>query len=451
MVERNFKNRTLFHGDNLDFLRGINSGAIDLIATDPPFNKEIERRGRKGSDCEAAEYPDSWSWKENVHPSWLKLIKDDYPAINEVIEGACEAHSEDMGAFCCFLAVRLLEMHRVLKENGSIFVHCDPTASHYIKALLDAAFGEKNFINEISWCYEGAGRSKKCFSRKHDTILWYSKGQKFLYNSIRVPIPEHALPRYNQHDENGQYQIDGKGYKYYVKDGKNASDWWVGIPSLGSTSKKRVGYPTQKPVALYSRIIEAATEKSDWVLDPFIGSGTTGIAAEQLGRNWIGMDDWHEVERIIRDRIQKECSGLEGGEVYMTKEVPDRTDDGETAAATFVRPKRGKKSGRRMGRVEREQALEAMIATKGGCVCDGCGRRFEREYAEVDHDKPLHEGGTNDPSNLNLLCKVCNGVKRHWFTLTGLRREIQRIAKDQKDSLHRWAKASPFISGESSK
>lgn len=412
---------------------------------------------------EEAEYDDNWSWKKNVHPSWLKLIKDEHPAINEVIEGACEAHSENMGAFCCFLAVRLLEMHRVLKETGSIFLHCDPTASHYIKAVMDAIFGGQNFRNEVIWTYNRFSRQgERCFPRMHDTILFYAKGKENTYNTLMIPRRPSGGMRTGydvRHDtkkvlvydwikfEKARPRLKIEGYEISdVTEGKVKMGCTWDIPIINSQAKERTGYPTQKPVALYERIIKAASNDGDWVLDPFCGSGTTCIAAENNGRKWMGMDGWGKVEGYIKKRVQRECNGLDGGEVYITKEIPNRTDDGKNAAATFVQPKRGKKV-KRMSRIERERALEAMMATRGGCICDGCGREFEQEYAEVDHDKPLHENGSNDLRNLNLLCKVCNGVKRHWFTLTGLHREIQRMSRNSREPLHRWAKNSPRISG----
>ena len=134
-VKANFRNRTLFHGDNLPVLRAMNSDCVDLIATDPPFKKGRDFHATPDSLAAGAKFQDRWSWEKDVHQEWVDKITDDYPKLMEAIESARFAHSDGMGAFMCFMAVRLLEMHRVLKPTGSIYLHCDPTASHYLKAL----------------------------------------------------------------------------------------------------------------------------------------------------------------------------------------------------------------------------------------------------------------------------------------------------------------------------
>ena len=135
----NVPNRTLYHGDNLDFLRGINSECIDLIATDPPFNKGKDFHATPDSLAAGAQFQDRWTWQDDVHQDWVDQITNDYPAIKELIECAQHCHSESMAAFMCFMAIRLIECHRILKPTGSLYLHCDPTANHYLKALLDAS------------------------------------------------------------------------------------------------------------------------------------------------------------------------------------------------------------------------------------------------------------------------------------------------------------------------
>ena len=147
----NWDNRTLFHGDNLAFLRAMNSESVDLIATDPPFNKGRDFHATPESLAAGAKFQDRWSWERDVHQDWVDQITDDYPRLMEAIESARYAHSDGMGAFMCFMAVRLLEMHRVLKPTGSIYLHFDSTAVHYLKAIMDAVFGWRSFNNEIIW------------------------------------------------------------------------------------------------------------------------------------------------------------------------------------------------------------------------------------------------------------------------------------------------------------
>ena len=175
MNKPNWQNRTLFHGDNLKFLRAMNSDSVDLIATDPPFNKGKDFHATPDSLAAGAKFQDRWSWERDVHQEWADQITDDHPRLMEAIESARYAHSDGMGAYMCFMAVRLLAMRRVLKPTGSIYLHCDPTASHYLKAVMDAIFGWKNFRNEIVWCYKSGGASKRQFAKKHDIILFYAK------------------------------------------------------------------------------------------------------------------------------------------------------------------------------------------------------------------------------------------------------------------------------------
>ena len=171
----NFENRTLFHGENLDILRGMDSATVDLIATDPPFNKGRDFHATPDSTASGAKFQDRWDWDRDTEGAWHDQLEDESPAVWGVIDFAKNTYGEDMGAFLCFMGVRLMEMHRVLKPTGSIYLHCDPTASHYLKAMMDGVFGRRNFRNEIIWAYRGGGVPKKAFARKHDIILSYAK------------------------------------------------------------------------------------------------------------------------------------------------------------------------------------------------------------------------------------------------------------------------------------
>ena len=270
----NWQNRTLFHGDNLPFLRAMNSESVDLIATDPPFNKGRDFHATPDSLAAGAKFQDRWSWERDVHEEWTDQITDDHPRLMEAIESARYAHSDGMGAFMCFMAVRLLAMRRMLKPTGSIYLHCDPTASHYLKAVMDAIFGWRNFRNEIVWCYKSGGASKRRFARKHDIIFLYAKDDQ------RAPF---TVLKVKSYGESGGGQ--GGAVKYYRdKIGTysivNARDWWE-VSMLSTTHGERTGYPTQKPLALYERMILASTNEGDIVLDPFCGCATTLVAADK--------------------------------------------------------------------------------------------------------------------------------------------------------------------------
>ncbi len=205
----NWDNRTLFHGDNLAFMRAMNTESVDLIATDPPFNKGKDFHATPDSLAAGAKFQDRWSWERDVHEEWIDQIADDHPNVLNVIMGSRSSYGDDMGAFLCFMAVRLIAMRRVLKPTGSIYLHCDPTASHYLKELMDAVFGKRNFRNEIVWCYtDPAGRKNTdYYKRTHDVIFWYSKNFKqCVTNKVAMaPLSESTIRRYGQYfDANGQ-------------------------------------------------------------------------------------------------------------------------------------------------------------------------------------------------------------------------------------------------------
>ena len=259
-------------GDNLEIMRGMEEGEIDLIYADPPFNT--------GRDWGA--FNDKW---EDGLKGYLK-----------------------------FMEPRLVEMHRLLKETGSIYLHCDPNASHYLKVMMDGIFGMKHFRNEIVWCYTQGGRPQQDFANKHEIILRYAKSLNYIFNanSIKVGyelLSDKSSDSFTKVDENGRYykEVFGsdrkKKYRYYKDEGKTPYDWWV-IPKItGRASMSQLAYPTQKPIALLERIIKASSNQGDVVLDPFCGSGTTLRAAKTLGRKYIGIDQNPEAIRISENRL----------------------------------------------------------------------------------------------------------------------------------------------------
>ena len=176
MPERNFANRTLYHGDNLDFLRGMNSGTVNLIATDPPFNKSRDFHSTPDKLAAGAQFQDRWSWRDDVHDDWLIAIQRDEPEVWAVITTAKFVYGDDMGAFLCWLGARLLEMHRILADDGSLYLHIDHTAHAWVKCLLDAIFGRRNFRDAIVWHRSAENLSRKKFRRASETLLYYAKG-----------------------------------------------------------------------------------------------------------------------------------------------------------------------------------------------------------------------------------------------------------------------------------
>ena len=431
----NWKNRTLFHCDNLPVLRAMNSESVDLIATDPPFNKSRDFHATPDSLAAGASFQDRWSWERDVHQDWVDQITDDHPRLMEAIESARHAHSDGMGAFICFMAVRLLEMQRVLKPTGSIYLHCDPTASHYLKAVLDAIFGPRNFRNEIVWCYRGGGVPRSGFARKHDLIFRYSKGKAVTFNvdAVRIEYSQDSSDRLKYTARAFRSSGTYDNYKQNPK-GKHPEDWWPMQPIMPS-SKERTGYPTQKPLALYERIVKASTNDDDVVLDPFCGCATTCVVAERLGRQWVGIDIWDAAHQVVIDRLKaagllsgpgdKPGGLLQLGEIYYVSDPPMRTDDGEHAAPTLrTKVKMFEPSGPKMTRAE----MYKHLLSQNGCKCQGCDRTFDNpRYLDLDHNTPRSDGGINHISNRILLCGPCNRLKSNTFTLTGLRRKNKKL------------------------
>ena len=286
MAHSNVETPALYLGDNLPILRALPSESIHLIATDPPFNTGREIRTDSDRPAANAQFKDKWSWERDVDPEWPAHLAEACPTALSVIETSRATYGDNMATFLCFMAIRLIEMRRILKDDGSIYVHCDPTSSHYLKQLMDAIFGVANFRNEIIWTYGLGGSSPKRFSRKHDVILFYTKSERYTFNKPQTPATSQKL----------------KGRM------KGATDVW-NIPSLNNMAKERTGYPTQKPVALYERIIEASSNPGDVVLDPFCGSGTTLVAAERLGRGWIGIDSNASAVETATGRLGAEVLG----------------------------------------------------------------------------------------------------------------------------------------------
>ena len=428
MAEPNFKSRTLYHGDNLKFLRGMNSETVHLIATDPPFNKNRDFHATPDSLAKGARFRDRWSWERDVHEEWVDSIKDDWPAVWSVIEAARAAYGDDMAAFLCWLGVRVMEMRRVLRQDGSLYLHIDHTAHAYVKCLLDAIFGKKNFQNEIVWYYSGGGASKRRFARKHDTLLFYTKSGEWMFNVDDVRVPHKWVA--------GQKRADGSKRDY--SKGKLPDDV-IQLHSVMPWAKERTGYPTQKPLALYERIIKASSNENDIVLDPFCGCATTPIAAERLGRQWIGMDIWDGTYDIVLERLEQEKLVVREaekakqphlmtfGDVHYTTEPPTRTDDNAMAALSFrLKIQRPVQAWEKISHKGMVNILMQAQGTEGGVICGGCGRTLEKEFMELDHITPKSDRGANHILNRILLCRPCNRRKRDNLTLRGLLRENRK-------------------------
>ncbi len=419
MAERNFDNRTLYHGDNLDFLRGMNCGTVNLIATDPPFNKNKDFHATPDSLAAGAKFVDRWRWEHDVHQEWVDAIKDDWPGVWQAIENGRINHSPGMAAFLCWLGIRLIEMHRVLADDGSLYLHIDHTAHAYAKVLMDSIFDRRNFRNEIVWCYAGGGQPRKDFPRKHDTILRYTKSDEYIFNrdDVRVPYDSDYQATVFAGDDT---RAPGKTYKPDAR-GKVVEDWWRNIPR--PYGNEHMGYPTQKPLELYERIILASSNSGDLVLDPFCGCATTPIAAERLGRQWVGIDIWNGAINVVQQRMEdnRQLLADSNPQVIYSLTPPVRTDEvSDTVPDLVLRPQRVKAGWERLSHAEMREILQKAQANGSNIVCAGCGIQLPPRYMELDHREPRKDGGENVITNRILLCSPCNRVKSAKLTLSGL-------------------------------
>ncbi len=325
----NIENRTIFCDDNLDIMQGINAACVDLIYLDPPFNKNKKFTAPIGTSAEGASFKDIFR-EDDLKDEWLLTIAEDEPELFHYLNGIKGVGKPYNFAYLAYMAIRLIECRRILKPAGSVYLHCDPTMSHYLKTTMDCIFGEENFRNEVVWCYRGGGVPKYDFARKHDIVLRYSMNKTPVFNVDNVRIPysddvERSHP--SRYDKSYRTNKVYEGYKPNEK-GKHPEDWWTIQPLMPSDKKERTGYPTQKPLALLERIILASTGEGDVVLDPFCGCATTCIAAERLGRSWIGIDVSIKAYELVKERLAKETASILGGDVVvdLKTDPPQRTD-----------------------------------------------------------------------------------------------------------------------------
>ena len=406
----NLKNRTIYCRDNLDILQEINSNCIDLIYLDPPFNKKKIFAAPIGSRAEGASFKDIFK-KEDLKEEWLLTIKEDAETVYSFLGGVRSIEGRTSYNFCylTYMAIRLIEMERILKDTGSVYLHCDPTMSHYLKLLMDCIFGEKNFRNEISWkrhtsLAKGSQHPPKSWGGSVDILLFYASPKANL-RPYRPMTEEEAKKQFPLTDENGERYYNDSAHiwrtpnmgarpnlcfswspppnswkakrhtkklpkftnphpsgwrlskerldeeykkgnivvtkngklerRKYERDfrGKQVGNLWDDIsPVLG---KRRVDYPTQKPISLLERIINASSNEGDVVLDPFCGCATTCVAAEKLKRRWIGIDISVKTYALVKERLKKEVNSAANDQIELldwdklvsySQKSPRRTD-----------------------------------------------------------------------------------------------------------------------------
>jgi len=282
-------------------------GFVDLCYLDPPFNSKTNYNvlfgKQRNNIAQTLAFTDTWHWDNTAKDRVGRIEKAvGHPAHRSItglrtILGDC-----GMMAYLSYMAERLVEIRRVLKPTGSMYLHCDPTASHYLKVVLDDIFDKENFRNEIVWCYTGPGSpNMRQFSRKHDIIFFYVKGEKWIFNTDDIRVPHKKLNT-NRKGAAIADPLTPEIRDVYLAKGKVPETWWSTISPVGRLERERLGYPTQKPLALLKRIIKASSNEGDLVLDPFCGCGTTIAAADRWNRKWLGID----ISALAIDLVQGE-------------------------------------------------------------------------------------------------------------------------------------------------
>lgn len=313
------KTNALYYGDNLHILRNheyFPDNCVDLIYLDPPFksnadyNVLFKEPSGEPSQAQIIAFEDTWHWCTESEKSLLEII--DSPLASPKVKDLMNLligflGKNDMMAYLVMMCIRLIELRRVLKDTGSIYLHCDPTASHYLKLIIDAIFGFKYFRNEIIWHYRRWTAPAKKFQRLHDVILFYSKTDDYIFNQVLIPYTDGSVER----------KLGGVLHRFKAgeepllvsdhniqSEGVSANDVFQ-IPFIAPSAKERLGYPTQKPEALLDRIISASSNKDGVVLDPFCGCGTALVVAQRLKRKWIGIDITHLAIGIMKWRLSQ--------------------------------------------------------------------------------------------------------------------------------------------------
>jgi len=370
---------TLYTNDNLYVLSGLNTGSVDLIYLDPPFNSKRTFTAPAGSKAAGTSFKDMWTWND-VDEHNLDTLAVGFPSLTQYITSIGSIHGKPMMAYLTYMSQRIVEMHRTLKDSGSLYLHCDPTASHYLKIVLDGIFGKKNFVNEIIWHYSWGLHVTTRWNRKHDTILMYAKtGER--------NIVFNADPVREAYSKASKMTKDPKWNKSYNEKGKLPEDVW-NIPTINAMSKERTGYPTQKPLELIRRIILASSNEGDIVMDPFCGCATTCVAAQQLQRRWIGIDIEKQAVNVLVQRLIDDAGVFE--DFAVTNLIPKRSDIKE---------------------VQPSDKIKQDLCEQQNSKCNACGTQFEIRHLEIDHIIPQSKGGGDYYENYQLLCSSCTRIK----------------------------------------
>lgn len=506
-------NRGVYIADNLPFLKSLNDECIDLVCIDPPFAKnetftgerlkppltqqekenelrllkqwgienktDADKAGIAWPDESQGGYKDIWSWEDDIHEEWMNQLDTNYEGISKVIDASLYVHGEDVAAYLCYMAIRLIEIHRVLKPTGSLYLHCDHTANGYLRQLLDGIFGKGNLRNEIVWHYNKWTNTAGYFQRNHDTIFLYCKAPNPTFNKQYGPPTsrQEQLRKtgYNLGSNNGlnilrvydrikaaeQISIAEKEGRtvYYIDEplkGAPVPDVW-NMSALNGRSNERTGYPTQKPIALAERIIAASSNPGDIVLDCFAGCAYSAIAAEKLNRRWIACDmnprAWTVFKRqfnkknLVLLRCHDETTGQQvmASEPVVTvhgpNELPERTSPiSETQPKEFQLKERKYKV---QASIIPEPEMLKMLLELSGYMAWCCGFANRRPDGTIikttrnfhlDHKNPTSNDGSNQIINRAPMCPHHNLRKSNRrLDLADYRKEIAHAGEMMVD------------------
>ena len=507
-------NRHMVIADNLELLRALDNETVDLIVTDPPFAKNyaftgdlkpplgpeelaLEQRtlanwgidGPAAAEAAGIELPqngdatagfsDIWTWEKDVHEEWLDKIEAERQAVAKAIDAARFSHSDGHAAYLSYMAIRLIEMRRILKPTGLIYLHCDSTANSYLRLIMDAIFGSDNFRNEIIWTYGKMSNENKNFAKNHDTILRYSKSNSYVFKPIKKEESEYRT-RYKKYLSNnrvlygsvkhssdkliarrvkrvtkdlGRELIDSDILFDFDKEFKNQDDV-IYLSHIKGNSFERTGYPTQKPVRLAETIIGSSSQPGDVVMDPFAGCAYVPVAAERLGRQWIACDINPRALTVVRRQFNKFHYAVDGQNPDLAMEegkqtalladaeikivrpdaIPRRTTQDPKPAAT-MKP-RQRKFKHPSSHIPKGEMRDFLLSLSGwrGWTC-GYANTVETspgayrldqsaDNFELDHITPITQGGDHQITNRAALCPSCNRRKSgRDITLTAFRDE----------------------------
>ena len=502
-------NRTVFISDNLPFLKSLDTKSVDLAVIDPPFGKNQNFTGRLRPplskqereqeqdlmvnwgvyDVASAyelgvEYPDQtgetalfrevWRFERVLQQEWWDAVRD--TPIWWLIESTRRTHDEDTAAYIAFMAQRMVEIRRILKPTGSVYMHCDHDANAYLRQMMDAVFGASNFRNEIIWAYTGPSNTRRWFPRKHDTILFYAKSDDAVFNrdAVRIPYKRMSGTGHNSLARGDRTDEEVKAAEAeYAKLGKVIEDYWTDIAGGGHIPiNERTGYPTQKPQALAQRIIQASSNPGDLVLDCFAGCAYVPVAAEVTERRWIACDMSPRAWTVVRRQFAKkpELGMTTEGEEADYEEASPRFEGKGVLKVRGPRelPRRSDPEMRfeylparahipeirfRQTPLETSAEIWQAFVDAWGSECWYCGVREQRGrlYLQLDHIVPKRGDGSNDDCwNRALACIACNSDKSNRLTPEQtimkalesgrIETEMQRESIARRyDERHKWA------------